>query len=110
MLRFVQRNGLSCSECHWTKRCAGCTIYPGDAEKQQLWTAPFVAVDWHPSLLEEHYNPTANEVIEHTSVAQLLEEQAIVNSQVTSLEDCLFKYHKKEDLEDSMHCTRCQSQ
>jgi hypothetical protein len=71
VLRTVVRSGLTCSRCHWRERCAGCTLVPEDTYCPDLWTSPFLAIDWHPALLEDHYNPTANELIEHTSVAGL---------------------------------------
>jgi ubiquitin C-terminal hydrolase len=61
-------------------------------------------------LLQEQYNPTTNELIEHTSVNQLTAEKVNEASSITSLEDCLFKFHKREELENTLHCRGCQGQ
>jgi len=86
-------------------------IIPGSEEhKDHLLIAPFVAIDWHPTLLEEQYNPTSNELLEHSTVSLLQAEAESAASSVTSLDDCLVKYHKREELEDKMKCKTCKNE
>ena len=47
---------------------------PADDTLLTILNNPFIAVDWNPVLLEEQYNPTANELLEHATVASLMAE------------------------------------
>ena len=58
ILQYVQKNGLSCSKCHWFKGCAGCIIEPNDAPQfiDDLGSEPTIVVEWHSETLVENYN------------------------------------------------------
>lgn len=107
IIKYVQKNGLSCSKCHWFKGCAGCIIEPNDAPQfiDDLGDEPTIVVEWHSETLVENYNSQANEVVEHSSVGLELDDTTVVN--YTSLDDCLTKFHKPELLENEMRCNKC---
>lgn len=107
IIKYVQKNGLSCSKCHWFKGCAGCIIEPNDAPQfiEDLGDEPTIVVEWHSETLVENYNSQANEVVEHSSVGLELDDTTVVN--YTSLDDCLTKFHKPELLENEMRCNKC---
>lgn len=107
IIKYVQKNGLSCSKCHWFKGCAGCIIEPNDAPQfiDDLGNEPTIVVEWHSETLNENYNSQANEVVEHSSVGLELDDTTVVN--YTSLDDCLTKFHKPELLENEMRCNKC---
>jgi len=70
ILKKVKFNGLSCSQCHWVKGCAGCIIEPSDAPTfiEDLGEETTLVIEWHSETLAENYNPMVNEVVEHSSV------------------------------------------
>jgi hypothetical protein len=107
ILKSVQQDGISCSRCHWTKGCAGCVIEPTDTPDfiKDLSENSIVAIEWHPESLADNYNPLISEVVEHSSVSQEIDDAALVN--YTSLDDCIGKFHKTEQLENEVKCEKC---
>ena len=58
VLKTVDRSGYACSLCHWTDKCSGCILEPTDAPvfEENLHQKTFIAIEWHSSLLADHYN------------------------------------------------------
>ena len=99
-----------CSQCHWTLKCNGCILRPHDAPifEDEMLSKCFLAIEWHSKSLAESYNPIANEVVEHASTRKKANE---INDQsnYTTLDDCLTKFHKTEQLENENNCEKCKS-
>ena len=110
VLKTVDRQGYMCSQCHWTKKCNGCIIYPRDAPiyEEEMLSKCFLAIEWHSKSLAESYNPIANEVVEHASTRKKANE-ILDQSNYTTLDDCLPKFHKTEQLENETNCEKCKS-
>ena len=53
--------GLSCSICHWSKRCHGCTIEPLVDDclelRHLLLRNTYIACEWDIDFLAEHSDP-----------------------------------------------------
>lgn len=69
----------------------------------------FIVIEWHSKLLEENYNATANEVVEHASTAERPFDNEMQQHNYTSLEDCLANFNKTENIENEIHCGKCKS-
>ena len=111
VLKAVDRGGYACSLCHWMEKCSGCVIEPTDAPtfEDSLHRKVFMAIEWHSSLLAENYNQTANEVVEHASTKERGALEAQEQHNYTTLDDCLTKFHKTEQLENETACETCKS-
>ena len=111
MLKAVDRTGYVCALCHWMEKCNGCIILPTDAPifDEDFIKKCFIAVEWHSKLLADNYNAQANEVVEHASTRKKanteMADQAAAN--YTTLEDCLTKFNKTEQLENEVPCDKC---
>ena len=110
VLKAVDRSGLYCSLCHWQKKCNGCIIDPNDAPlfEDHLLSKIFIAIEWNSKILEEQYNQVANEVVEHVSTKEKTGEIQDT-SNYTTLDDCIMKFHKTEQLENEMTCAKCKT-
>ncbi|CDW76980.1 ubiquitin carboxyl-terminal hydrolase 15 [Stylonychia lemnae] len=64
-----------------------------------------LAIEWHSSIIEEDYNPAANEVIHHSST----QDKEIIDEDFVNLEDCLRKFHEVEEIseKDNIYCSSC---
>ena len=106
----MDKTGFVCSICHWTKKCSGCIIKPTDAPdfEEDFIQKCFIAIEWHSKTLSDGYNPAANEVVEHPSTRKETNE---IDDQAnyTTLDDCLTKFHKSEQLENETTCEKCNS-
>lgn len=105
VLKTVERSGYSCSQCNWMKLCNGCILSPTDDYVEDFFKKCHLAIEWHSSLIEEEYNPKANEVLHHSSIALKDERE----DNYINLEDCLRKFHEVEDLgsNDNIYCSQC---
>lgn len=63
VVKVVDKTGLHCGECPWTNNCTGCVVAPGETLYNAMVTCPTMAIEWHSTLIEESYNPKANEII-----------------------------------------------
>ena len=83
---------------------------PTDAPifEEDLIKKCFIAIEWHSKQLAENYNSAANEVIEHASTKK---KTLDANDQVnyTTLDDCLTKFNKTEQLESEQNCEKCKT-
>ena len=104
VLKYVDRQGYSCSKCNWLERCAGCIIEPTDEPIPDFLRFCHIAIEWHSQMIEENYNPIANEIMRHVSVDKTQQDE---EEQVISLEKCLEKFHVKEQLSEKINCTQC---
>jgi len=111
VLKAVDKLGYACALCHWTKKCSGCIILPTDAPifEEDLIKKCFIAIEWHSKQLAENYNAIANEVIEHASTKKKNLE-LVDQANYTTLDDCLTKFSKTEQLENETNCEKCKSQ
>ena len=109
-LKAVDQTGYACALCHWLKRCSGCLILPTDAPifEEDFIKKCFIAIEWHSKQLADNYNAVASEVVEHASTKKRNNE---MNDQAnySTLEDCLTKFHKTEQLENEVTCDKCKS-
>lgn len=89
ILKTVDRQGYSCSQCPWLKMCAGCPLLPTDEPIEDfLKKGAHLAIEWHSSLIEEDYNSQVSEVIKHATTRDKdIQEDGFIN-----LEDCLRKF------------------
>lgn len=87
------------------KRCSGCVLPPTDNYIEDFFKKCHLAIEWHSTLIEEEYNPKANEVLHHSSTSIKDEKE----DNYINLEDCLRKFHEVEDLgsNDHIYCTKC---
>ncbi len=107
-LKIVNRDGFTCSHCHWTQFCAGCVLPPTDTVIEDFYMKSTIAIEWCSHLIEEEYNVSANEVISHESMA---EKDKGDESQQVMLDDCMRKFHEVEELKENeqIYCTRCKT-
>ena len=63
-----------------------------------------IAIEWHSNMIEEDYNPTSNEVLRHSSVYKVDQDD---DEKIVSLEKCLKKFHDIEKLTDQTYCSKC---
>lgn len=69
VLKMVDRQGYSCSQCNWTEKCSGCVIEPNETVCIYDWLKKcHIAIEWHSQMIEDEYNPTSNEVMRHSSI------------------------------------------
>ena len=108
VLKAVDRSGLVCGICHWLKKCSGCIVLPTDAPifDEDFIKKCFLAIEWHSKSLSDGYNPVSNEVVEHASALKKTNE-VVDQSNYTTLDDCLTKFHKTEQLENEVNCGKC---
>jgi ABC-type proline/glycine betaine transport system ATPase subunit len=103
VLKTVERSGYSCSQCNWMQMCSGCILTPTNDFIDDFFKKCHIAIEWHSSLIEEEYNQSSNEVLQHssTSIKDNVQEDNI------NLEDCLRKFHEVEDMgsNDNIFCT-----
>ena len=111
MLKAVDRTGYVCGLCHWQKKCNGCIIPPSDAPiyEEDLIKKCFIAIEWNSKILAENYNAVANEVVEHASTKKRANEVTDTTNYST-LDDCLTKFHRTEQLENEVYCEKCRTQ
>ena len=90
------------------KKCSGCIILPTDAPiyEEEFIRKCFIAIEWHAKILDEGYNAVANEVVEHAST-KLQAAAAVDQSNYTTLDECLTKFHKTEQLDNEVRCDKC---
>ena len=90
------------------KRCSGCLILPTDAPifEEDFIKKCFIAIEWHSKQLADNYNAVASEVVEHASCKKRNNEMTD-QANYSTLEDCLTKFHKTEQLENEVTCERC---
>ena len=68
VLKYVDRQGYSCSMCNWTQKCSGCIIEPVERERNpEFLKNCHIAIEWDSAMIEEDYNPTVNENLKHPS-------------------------------------------
>jgi hypothetical protein len=87
VLKTVDRQGYSCSQCNWVQKCSGCIIEPGISPIKDFLKKCHLAIEWHSNMIEEEYNPMSNEIMRHSSIESLLETDD--EEKVISLEKCL---------------------
>ena len=68
MLKIVDRQGFSCSECNWIQKCSGCIIEPDDKLIPDFMKKCHIAIEWNSELIEQEYNPNSNEIMRHNSI------------------------------------------
>jgi hypothetical protein len=56
VLKLVDRQGYSCSQCNWMQMCSGCLLPPTDDFIEDFFKKIHLAIEWHSSLIEEDYN------------------------------------------------------
>ncbi|CAM9931480.1 unnamed protein product, partial [Choristocarpus tenellus] len=101
-LRLVNNSGLACSRCRWSEGCVGCLIPPTD-EACPMKPGDTVAVDWHMSVMKEHYDAMeALACLLHSSI----NKQAERESMPLSLEKCMDTFTAQEDIAEG-YCSRC---
>ncbi|CAM9992944.1 unnamed protein product, partial [Laminaria digitata] len=101
-LRLVESNGYACSRCKWMEGCVGCFIRPDD-QPCQVRPGDSVAVDWHISVIKEHYDASeALSCLLHSSIAIHKD----VEARPLSLEKCLDTFTQQEDIKEG-YCSRC---
>lgn len=47
--------------------CSGCILSPTEEYVEDFFKKCHLAIEWHSSLIEDEYNPSANEIIHHAS-------------------------------------------
>ena len=65
-----------------------------------------IAIVWHSQMIEDEYNPSSNEILRHSSI---MSEEADMEEEVISLEQCLQKFHDIEKLTDPIYCRGCKT-
>ena len=66
---MVDRQGYSCAKCNWVDKCSGCVIEPSVNKLiPDFLKICHIAIEWDSKMIEEEYNPTANEVMRHPSI------------------------------------------
>ncbi|CAM9632743.1 unnamed protein product [Ectocarpus sp. 12 AP-2014] len=101
-LRLVESNGYACSRCRWTEGCVGCFIRPDD-KPCPVRAGDSVGVDWHISVIKEHYDASeALSCLLHSSIALHKDLEA----RPLSLEKCLDTFTAQEDIKEG-YCSRC---
>jgi len=68
----------------------------------------FLVIEWNTKILSEGYNNVANEVVEHASTRKKANE-VFDQANYTTLDDCLAKFHKSEQLDNEVNCEKCES-
>ena len=68
VLKMVDRQGYSCSQCNWVQRCSGCVIEPSSELIPDFLKKCHIAIEWNSALIEEEYNPTSAEIMRHPSI------------------------------------------
>lgn len=102
---MVDRQGYSCAKCNWVDKCSGCVIEPSVNKLiPDFLKICHIAIEWDSKMIEEEYNPTANEVMRHPSINQFEDD---VEDQIVSLEKCLKQFHDIERLPDTVYCRQC---
>jgi hypothetical protein len=87
VLKTVDRQGYSCSQCNWVQKCSGCVIEPTEAVPiKDFLKRCHLAIEWHSNMIEEEYSPTSNEIMRHPSIYDFEED---VDEKIISLENCL---------------------
>ena len=108
VLKMVDRTGYVCSRCEWHLRCSGCLLEPTDAPAfvEDMVKKSFLVIEWNTKILSEGYNNVANEVVEHASTRKKANE-VFDQANYTTLDDCLAKFHKSEQLDNEVNCEKC---
>lgn len=74
VLKHVDMIGVSCSLCHWSKRCHGCPILPtvDDSRdlKPLLLRNTYIACEWDINFFEVNCDPLGGNWQEHESVGK----------------------------------------
>lgn len=69
VLKMVDRQGYSCAICNWVDKCSGCIIEPSVNKLiPDFLKICHIAIEWDSNMIEEEYNPTANEIMRHPSI------------------------------------------
>jgi hypothetical protein len=97
VLKMVDRQGYSCCQCNWVQKCSGCLIEPSLVPIKDFLKKCHIAIEWHSNMIEEEYNPTSNEIMQHSSIEGF---EADDEEKVISLQNCLQKFHDVEKLTD----------
>jgi len=106
VLKTVDRQGFSCSQCNWVQKCSGCVIEPNEGlQIKDFLKKCHLAIEWQSQMIEEEYNPTSNEIMRHPTIFSFEDDP---DEQIISLENCLKKYHEVEKLSDEIYCNKCQ--
>lgn len=105
ILKTVDRSGYSCSQCHWLKMCSGCVLPPCEEYVEDFFKKVHIVIEWHSSLIEDDYNQSVNDIINHKST----EDKEIQDDGFINLEDCLRKFHEVEEIGSGDHifCQSC---
>lgn len=87
--------------------CSGCMLPPTEEYIEEFPKYVHLAIEWNSQVLEDDYNPQANEVLHHAST---LDKEIIEDVQV-NLEDCLRKFHEVEEISEKelLTCGSCMS-
>lgn len=85
--------------------CSGCIVSPSDEYIDDFFKKIHLAIEWHSTLIEDDYNQSVNEVIQHQST----EDKDIQDNGFINLEDCLRKFHEVEEIgsADHIYCGNC---
>ena len=87
VLKTVDRQGYSCSQCNWVQKCSGCVIEPTEVIPiKNFLKQSHIAIEWHSKMIEQEYNPTSNEIMRHPSIYDFEED---VEEKIISLDNCL---------------------
>lgn len=65
IIKMVNRQGQSCSECEWTKKCNGCVIEPDNEIIPKFMKKCHLVIEWQSQMIENDYNPKSNEIMKH---------------------------------------------
>lgn len=105
MLKHVDMVGVSCSICHWSKRCYGCPIEPtvdgAPALKGELLRNTYIACEWDVNFFDQNVDPQGSNWQDHESVGRMHSEL----EKPVPLADCLELYSKSDEL--SVNCNVC---
>ena len=97
--------GVSCSICHWSKRCYGCTIEPiaeGAAQlKRELLRNTYIACEWDINFFDQNVDQQGQSWQQHESVGNMHQEL----EKPVPLVDCLSLYSKGDSI--SVNCNSC---
>ena len=105
VLKHVDMIGLSCSICHWSKRCHGCLIEPRVDDSLELRPLllrnTYIACEWDINFLAEHSDPQGLNYQEHESVGKIQAEL----DKPQSLKSCFELFSKGDSI--SVKCETC---
>lgn len=105
VLKHVDMVGVSCSICHWSKRCLGCPIDPTGSDvsqlRRELLRNTYIACEWDLNFYEENFDPQGSAWQEHESVGKMQNEI----EKPVPLTECLELFAEGDSLD--INCTKC---